>query len=100
MSITMLHGFLCAILSGPMIMPNEWLPEIWGEEGPRFDSEVQMGRIVGLLMRFYNGVADELARNPLRFKPLLDVSLPNDAEAWCAGYVHGMAAREDAWSPS
>ena len=75
MTISMLHGFLSAVLSGPMVMPSEWLPQVWGEEEPRFESEAHMGRIMGLLMRFYNGTAAELARNPLRFEPLLDVTV-------------------------
>jgi len=102
MTISMLHGFLCAVLSGPMVMPNEWLPQIWGEEEPSFESEAQMGRIIGLLMRFYNGIAAQLARKPLRFEPLLDVTEQDgaeqvDCEAWCVGYGLGMTAHEDAW---
>lgn len=102
MTISMLHGFLCAVLSGPMVMPSEWLPQVWGEEEPSFESEAHMGRIIGLLMRFCNGIAAELARNPLRFEPLLDVTEQDgaeqvDAEAWCVGYGLGMTAHEHAW---
>ena len=75
MPISMLHGFLSAVLSGPVVMPNEWLPRVWGEEEPGFESEAQMRRIIGLLMRFYNGIAAEFARNPLRFEPLLDITV-------------------------
>jgi uncharacterized protein len=102
MTISMLHGFLCAVLSGPMVMPNEWLPHLWGKEEPGFESEAHMQRIIGLLMRFYNGVAAELTSNPLRFEPLLDVTQRAgaervDAEAWCVGYGLGMTAHEQAW---
>ena len=102
MPISMLHGFLSAVLSGPVVMPNEWLPRIWGEEEPGFESEAQMRRIIGLLMRFYNGIAAEFARNPLRFEPLLDITVQDgaeqvDAEAWCIGYGFGMVPHEHAW---
>jgi len=102
MTISMLHGFLSAVLSGPLVMPNEWLARVWGEEEPSFESEVHMRRIIGLLMRFSNGIAAELACNALRFEPLLDVaerdgSKQVDAEAWCVGYGLGMTAHEHAW---
>jgi uncharacterized protein len=102
MTISMLHGFLTAILSGPTVMPSEWLSRVWGEEEPSFESEAHMRHIIGFLMRFYNGVAAELTRGPLRFEPLLDVTEQDgarqvDAEAWCVGYGLGMTANEAAW---
>jgi uncharacterized protein len=102
MTVSMLHGFFSAVLSGPTVMPSEWLPQIWGEEDPSFESEAHMQRIIGLLMRFYNGIGAELVRNPLRFEPLLDINERNgideiDAEAWCVGYGLGMTAHEHAW---
>ncbi|HEU4376878.1 MAG TPA: YecA family protein, partial [Telluria sp.] len=34
MTMDTLHGFLTAIMIGPeTIMPAEWLPKVWGEDG-------------------------------------------------------------------
>ena len=40
MDLSELHGFLTAVAIGPgIILPSEWLPEVWGDEGgPKFES--------------------------------------------------------------
>lgn len=44
MDISMMDGFLTAIVSGPdTIMPSEWLPLVWGDpKGPEFQSKGQI----------------------------------------------------------
>jgi uncharacterized protein len=102
MTISMLHGFFCAIVSGPIVPPSEWLPVIWGDGEPVFDGEAHANRIIALLMRFQNEVAAEILLHPLRFEPLLDVRVCDgveevDGEAWCVGYGIGMTTHADAW---
>jgi len=42
MNVSALHGFLTAFPVGPaLVLPSEWLREVWGEEGPIFDTEEQ-----------------------------------------------------------
>ena len=61
MDVSTLDGFLCAVLSGPnVIKPSEWMRWIWdmeeGEQTPKFTSEKQAQRILGLLMRHANDI--------------------------------------------
>jgi uncharacterized protein len=61
MDVSTLDGFLCAVLSGPnVIMPSESMRWIWdmeeGEQTPKFASEKQAQRILGLLMRHANDI--------------------------------------------
>jgi len=55
MDLSELHGFLTAVAIGPgIILPSEWLPEVWGdEEGPRFESLDDARRISELILRLY-----------------------------------------------
>ena len=72
MDISMLHGFMAAVVSGPMVMPGEWLPVVWGPgEGPQFRTARTAERALSWIMRLYNEVAGALATDPHRFEPLL-----------------------------
>src|SRR5258708_38177076 len=62
MDVSILDGFLCAVLSGPnVIMPSEWMRWVWdmeeGEQAPEFASETQRQRILSRLMRYANDSA-------------------------------------------
>jgi hypothetical protein len=69
MDVSTLDGFLCAVLSGPMlIMPSEWMRWVWdmeaSEQAPEFTSEKQAQGIVSLLMRHANhGNCGSVTRN-------------------------------------
>ena len=67
MTMDTLHGYLTAIAIGPeAIMPAEWLPHVWGEEGgaPNWKNAKEAERIVELIMRFMNEV-----RSPSKWRP-------------------------------
>ena len=62
MDISMLDGFLCAVLSGPrLVPPSEWLPWVWdheaAEQAPQFRSDKDAKHLAGLVMRFGNEIA-------------------------------------------
>jgi uncharacterized protein len=102
--ITRVHGFLTSVLSGPMILPSEWLPLVFGddEEHP-WETMEQAQRATNLLMRFYNETADALATDGRRPTVMIDrFGEPPDtidlADDWCIGYMLGVALREDEWS--
>jgi uncharacterized protein len=75
MDVSSLDGFLCAALSGPnVIMPSEWMRWVWdnkeGKQSPKFTSEKQAQRILGLLMAHANGIAVTLTQFPQYYEPL------------------------------
>jgi uncharacterized protein len=105
MDISTLHGFLSALISGPAVLPAEWLPHALGAPTPLFSSTEQARRIFGLIVRFSNGIALQLRDDPLNFLPFL-FSDPGRSDAgsvmpepWCMGYVRGVTLRAQAWEP-
>jgi uncharacterized protein len=108
MTMDALHGYLTALVIGPeeVLMP-EWLPRIWGSfanEGPKFKSEKEGQRIIGLIARFMNEVAITMEVAPKEFEPLYcehewEGSMLLDAESWAWGFWEGIDLRADAWEP-
>jgi uncharacterized protein len=105
MNVSSLHGYLTALAVGPgPVPPSEWLPLVWGQEEPIFDSQEEGQRIFTLLMRMFNSVAQELEHGLGEFAPLLyEDDLDRDEEPymaardWCLGFGLGVALRADDW---
>lgn len=108
MDISMLDGFLTALLIGPnMIMPSEWLPHVWGEtaEQPmRWESAQQAKRMTAFIMRHMNDIAWQLENEPEDYEPVL-FEHDEDGEPmlvideWCTGFVHGAMLDSETWEP-
>jgi uncharacterized protein len=99
MDISTLDGYLAAILCGPKtVMPSEWLRWVWdmekGEDVPEFKDEAEAQRILGLIMRHMNDIAQMLQEAPETYEPLL-LANPNDGDPipiideWCCGFMKG-----------
>jgi len=102
-SITRVHGFLTSIVSGPMVVPSEWIPVVFGDpDDSAWETIDQARRAMTLLMRFYNEVTSDLGPGGRPYAILIDrigdQSDPLDlADDWCRGYLLGIALREDEW---
>ena len=75
MDVSTLDEFLCAVLSGPtVIVPSEWMRWVWDMEGweqaPELRSEKQAQRILRLLMRHADDIADTLTYSSQDYAPL------------------------------
>ncbi|MGN6702291.1 MAG: UPF0149 family protein, partial [Burkholderiaceae bacterium] len=117
MTMDTLHGYLTALAIGPLEMPMAaWLPRVWGGDSggdsggdpaaaPRFASEKEQKRIVGLIARFMNEIAITFEAAPKEFEPLFCEEQTEsgekflDAEGWAAGFWEGMQLCADAWEP-
>jgi uncharacterized protein len=108
MTMDTLHGFLTAIAIGPeTIMPSEWLPHVWGEDGknePKFKNAKEAETIVNLIMRFMNEVLVTFEVAPKEFEPLFceaehEGDTLIDGEAWAWGFWEGMELRPGSWNP-
>jgi uncharacterized protein len=112
MSFEMLDGYLTAVLSGPVaISPELWLPLIWSDEdagdeaSPVFEDTDEAGRILELVMRHYNRIAEILAQGGAEFEPwigefeLEDGELAAYGQEWALGYLRGISLGEDEWDP-
>ena len=97
MSLTELHGFLCAVVSGPrMVLPSLWLTRVL-ESGFTFDSQEELGVLITLVSRLHNQIFSDLRESsffdPLLFEegevvPYESASLELIRE-WCFGYLEG-----------
>ena len=101
--ISEINGFFAALHCGPeMIKPSEWLPVLWGGEGPEYNTMAQAGKVMSILIRMHNQVGNEL-RSGKQFEPLL-YERPNPdgkdyiiCDDWCHGFCRGMQLWKPAW---
>src|SRR5277367_3175816 len=71
MGLSDLDGFLTGVIIGPdLIMPSEWLPVIWGDEEPEFESTAQAETFISLIMGRYNEISSGFNSDPERFEPI------------------------------
>jgi uncharacterized protein len=102
-SITRVHGFLTSVVSGPMIVPSEWIPVVFGDQDDAgWKTIAQARRAMTLLMRFYNEISSDLGPGGRQYTILIDRigDSPDTldlADDWCRGYLLGVALREDEW---
>src|SRR6266851_8027138 len=109
MDISTLDGFLTAIVCGPnAIRPSEWMRWVLdmerGEAAPEFKDQAQAQRILGILMRHMNDIAQTLHQAPEQYEPLL-MENPNGGnpiptlDEWCWGFMKGVQLDSEGWLP-
>lgn len=115
LTLEALDGFLSAVIVGPgaMIMPSEYLPEIWAGE-PDFASEDDAREAMMLIMRLNNHIAQRLTRDPDSDEPadhpLVLVPADENGEpleelpadfplgaVWASGFLRAAGLRLDDW---
>ena len=108
MDISTLDGFLTGLVIGPdTIMPSRWLPEVWGEtekDEMVWESEKELERVMGLVMRLYNSVAQDFLCDPPDFNPLFMINTATAEEVtiideWCWGFMQAVDLAPDSWQP-
>lgn len=99
MTLAELDGFLASVIvCSDMIMPSEWMPEIWGSDDPVFDTMEQAQTVTGTIMSRYNDIIKELDAN--KYAPIFDYDERSDEtlwEIWFDGFFRGISLRPDAW---
>jgi uncharacterized protein len=104
LNISTLDGFMTALVSGPrMIPPSQWLPAVWGDFEPVWETEAQFEEILTLMMRHMNIIADTLIEAPDEFEPIfmereLDGKVYTIVDDWCDGHLRGMRLDSQGWS--
>ncbi|MCI0152240.1 UPF0149 family protein [Paraburkholderia sediminicola] len=110
MDVSMMDGFMTALASGPnLFMPTMMLRWIWdtehGIDQPAFASAEDAERIMGLIIRHWNGVNATLRETPHAYEPLVlernwkDGRMLSIIDEWCMGYYKGIALDQATWSP-
>ncbi len=71
--LSKLDGFLAGIIAGPEPIPtDDWLPAIWGEATPSFQSTSARETIIGLIMGRHKEIAAGLNADPEEVDPVFD----------------------------
>ena len=106
LDVSELDGFFTAVVSSPvMIPPSQWLPAVWGEYEPEWESEKEFENIFTLLMRHMNDIAATLMEQPEYFEALFQERVVKGkiysiVDEWCEGYLRGVALAAAQWSAS
>jgi uncharacterized protein len=107
MTLDTLDGYLHAIAIGPITLtPRQWMPGIWGEGEsmmPPVESMDKLNRILGLIMRMFNGIITGLEDDPPEIYPHWCVQEfrgreYDDAEGWAYGFSQGVRLCQAEWA--
>ena len=104
LDVAELDGFLTAVVSGPIsIPPSHWLPAVWGDFEPVWESEKDFGEVFALMVRHMNVIAATLIEQPQDFEPMfmerkVEGKIYTIVDEWCEGYMRGVALAPTAWS--
>lgn len=102
MGVSDIDGFLTGLVAGPeAIPPSIWLPVVFGDEDPKFDSDDEMQAIFGTIIGRYNEIVGNLAAIPPELDPIF-MSDPNGVTIvadWAAGFLDAVKLRSKAWAP-
>lgn len=102
MNIEELDGFFAALICCPdLVMPSEYLPHVWGEDFS-FPDLAEAQEMMGLVMKHWNHIADELGQSLERDDVYLPVLLQDHEEFalgndWAKGFMRGMDLRPESW---
>lgn len=102
MCVSELDGYIAGLLLCPeMIMPSEWLPEVWALDAePQFANIEQAQATIGAVMAHYNRVAENLASRDTPYEIVLEQAEGEGEpfwEFWIAGFEQAMRLRPEAW---
>ncbi len=101
-----LQGFLFTIASSPeTIKPSEWLPIISNEEDIGFENEIEMQRVLDLIMALYNQVNSSVLERSdampsgCEFQPAIDAEFDEESSVsqWSRGFVLGHDWLSEVW---
>jgi uncharacterized protein len=106
LDISELDGLFTALVSGPIsTVPSKWLPVVWGDFEPVWDSQEEFEEILTLMIRHMNAIAHLLMEYPQEFEPMflervVDGHTYTIVDEWCDGYVRGVELAEKDWHAS
>jgi uncharacterized protein len=122
MDLEALDGFLSALVVGPaLVMPSEYLPEIFDGTMPVWESAELAGETIALIQALWNQIVDRLQVDlgdvehfsgamPLMAWPEMDEQTKDSVDPfaaipegfplgalWATGFLHGMSLRQGEW---
>lgn len=98
-----LDGFLTALISGPIaVLPSVWLPFVWGDYPPVWESPEEQAYFMQLVQRLQTEISSMLGRDPENFEPMFSWHELEDepleiVDDWCEGYLRGVRVLGTMW---
>lgn len=101
-----LYGFLFAIVAAPdLVLPSEWIPAIFDDDGPVFADEAEGVRFHHVAMALYNQLNRDVLDATVRLPECVVVRQPPEANfakdaplmQWAGGFAQGHDWLEEAW---
>ena len=92
-------GLFCALIASPRtVMPNEYLPAIFGPEDSAFVDMEDANATISLLMRYWNSIIADLERDSIH-QPFVFEELDGDLPGrdWAQGFLAGTRLARDGW---
>jgi len=111
MTISMMDGFLTALVIGPEIIePSKLLPVVFGTEDDEDDEEMaefpseKIKRITEIILHRYNYISKTFEIDPENFEPIFcyrtsDETKEPVTEEWCDGFSIGILFSKESWDP-
>lgn len=102
-NLHILDGFLTAVVSAPNdIAPAQWLPVVWGDFEPAWETSESQQDFMDLILRHVNHISRTLTDDPKRFAPLFGQREIEGqsfvvVDEWCYGYLIGMELDRHGW---
>jgi uncharacterized protein len=92
-------GLFCALIASPRtVMPNEYLPAIFGSEQSAFASVDDANATIGLLMRYWNSIIADLKHESIHLPFVFED--PHGGlvgREWAQGFLAGTRLARDGW---
>lgn len=103
MNLEMLDGYLAAVVSSPLVIPQEqWLPGVWTAhaDGGAFGSGSAMQQAIRLVLSYYNELATSIGTSD-GWEPFCYAASDNDeidiGEEWMEGFAQGLELWPGDW---
>lgn len=98
-----LQGYLFGLAMTPgMLLPSDWVPVIFGDELPHFDTENQVETMHSCLIQVYSKLSANFQDQQLEF-PFdlnnLDTESIEELYAWVSGFEEALSLAEEVWDP-
>ena len=106
LSLGEVQGFLFSVACAPdLVKPSEWVPFVFGDEEPEFDTWEEAEGIIASLMDLYNEIVEPVQMGVPRlprdcaFRDDLMANLEDDAPvaAWSRGFMIGHRWLAETW---
>ena len=98
-----LQGYLFGLAMTPgLLLPSEWVPVIFADETPKFDTLNQVEEMHKCLIQVYSKLSAQFHKNQLPFPfnlEELDSDKIEEVYAWVSGFEEAITLKEELWDP-